>query len=181
MKKEEVEKFYANYEAPKGFTVPEGFPIARGKGVCIKREARSESEVFYAAGLIIPGNSRMNRHVGRIISIGPEVMWLQPGMKVIYNALADQSIMFHGNEYLTMSDIDVFYVLPEDASTLEANIKSEGRKQYNHDEMPDVEEKKEDIQEREEAEKELDEKIAKHESTTKFGYTGEGKDNTTEK
>lgn len=169
MNQDQVKKFYEEFQAPLGFIVPDPFPIARGHGVLIKRDSRAESETFSVAGIFLPAQSTASRFVGRIYAIGPEVKWLKPGMKVIYNAFADQHILYKSVEYTTMSDIDVFYVLPEDAETMQSNPQKEERKQYTYDEMPSINRPKEEIQEEQERAKEYADVLKRAATTKTYG------------
>ncbi len=176
---QKAREFFENFKAPDWFKVEDGFPIARGKSVLVKREDRSESEVFSKAGIIIPQTSRMNRFVGRVYAVGPEVSWLPIGCRVIYNSMADQSILYKGVDYTTLYDLDVYYIIPEDASTMEARKEREGRRQYSADELPDSKPSKEVLQEQKENADEGAEKIqreAKKRSILVNG-TGEAKSN----
>lgn len=147
-----AKNFIENFQTPEWVqkVIDEEFPVARNRGVLLKREHRSEEQVFATSGIIIPATSNANKFIGRIYAVGPEVKDLHPGMRVIYNSYADQTILYKGQEYVTMSDLDVFFIVPESAQTLEANIQREGRKQYSHDEMPDIEPSKEEKQEEQE-------------------------------
>lgn len=173
------QEFFENFKQPDWFKVEENFPVARGKSVLIKREDRSESEVFSKAGLIIPQTARSNRFVGRVYAVGPEVKYLPVGCKVIYNAMADQSILYKGVDYTTIHDIDVYYILPEDAMTMEAHKEREGRRQYSEDELPDRTPSKEILQEQKDHADEGAEKLKREASKRSVSFNSETSDSKT--
>lgn len=136
----QVEQFYKNFKAPKGFIVPDEFPIMRGRSVLIKKENLAERA--NKAGIVIPENVEgVNKFVGRVWACGPECVNLIPGMRVIFNAMANQLIPVEVNgfteEFMFMYDLDVYAILPEGINTMTRTVKREGRRQFSYDELPD--------------------------------------------
>lgn len=163
-----AKEYFDNFQPPKGFVVPDDFPIMRKKSVLIKKEDRSEAAL--KSGIIIPENHQTNKYIGRIYAVGPEAaVDLKPGMRVVFNAYANQTMMVDSIEYLFMSEIDVFGILPEDVQMFEETRTIEGRKQYSVDEMPDTDsETKEEKQEITEQATEFAEKLKKEASTRHY-------------
>lgn len=163
-----AKEFFDNFQPPKGFIVPDDFPLMRKKSVLVKKEDRSQSAL--KSGIIIPENHQTNKFVGRIYAVGPEAaVDLKPGMRVVFNAYANQTMMVDSIEYLFMSEIDIFAILTEDVQMFEESRPVEGRKQYSVDEMPDSDpETKEDKQEKKELADEFAEKLKKDASTRHY-------------
>lgn len=145
MTSEETKKFYKNFTPPQGFSVPEIFPIMRHKSVLVKHTDRREA--LLKSGLIIPDTNKSVKPEGRVYACGPDVTDLKPGMRVIYNMFANQVIFFEGIEYLHMSELDIYTVLPEEAIMMTKHIDKEPRMEVPLDQLPDVEPSKEEKQE----------------------------------
>jgi len=142
MTAEKAKEFYENFTPPKGFTVPEVFPIMRHKSILIKHLDRSHA--MLKSGIYIPDTNKAIKPQGRIYACGPDVTDLKPGMLVIYNMFANQVIYFDGIEYLHMSEIDVYTILPEDVIMLEKHIDKEPRMDVPLDDLPSIEPSKEE-------------------------------------
>lgn len=162
------------FTPPKGFKVPKGFPQMRMKSILVKKE--NDTDLTKAKGLFLPSSmASINKFVGRLYAVGPDASCkdIKPGMRVIFNALADQTIMFDGVEYKFMSSIDIFAVLPEGVDTFTNNIAREGRKQHSIDEMPKSEPDMDEI----EALKEIDREQQRKNNVI---FTDKGKTNDTQ-
>lgn len=173
MKSEDVQKFYEEFQPPKGFIVPDGFPICRHKSVFVQRENRSEQ--MLKSGIVLPETVKTIVPIGRVMAVGPAVTDLKPGMRVIYNFYANSVILHEGVDYMNLSDIDVFAVLPDENDTMMLkSIEKEKRKNFSEEEMPDVEESKEVKQEQQEWAREQAEKIQRTHKKRVHGFKGKG-------
>ena len=161
----EVQKFYDTFQPPKGFKVPDGFPIPRNNGVVIKK--RDRSEYLRKSGVILMETEKsIIPNEGTIYAVGPKVTDLKPGMRVIFNFYANCTIVHDEIIYLTMDQLEVYCALPNEEDTVGIiNHKTEGRKQLSYDELPDRNLTKEDKQEIQENATMRAEEI-KHENTT---------------
>src|SRR3990167_1902374 len=137
MTSEAIKKFYEDFQPPKGFIVPAVFPIMRHKSVLIKHTDRREA--MLRSGIIIPDTNKSVKPEGRVYAIGPDVQDLKPGMRVIYNLFANQVIFYEGIEYLHMSELDVYTVLPEEAIMMTKHIDKERREEVPLEQLPDIE------------------------------------------
>jgi len=119
--------------------------IARGKTVYIKKENRET--VLKNSGIIIQNSGQSAvLPVGRVYGVGPLVPDLKPGMRVYYNFYANTVVFHDGVEYLMISELDVFGVLPDEAVVMEQTVSKEGlrRTDLSVDEMPNQDLSKEE-------------------------------------
>ena len=141
-----AQKFFKEFQPPQGFLVPKTLPIARGGTVYIKAIDRTEQAL--ASGIMIPTTSRTYQPEGYIYAVGPKVNDLQPGMRVIYNMYANSIVYSEGVEYLMISEIDVFGIMPNENDMMFMQTHEvEKRKQYSHDEMPNEKVSKHEMEE----------------------------------
>jgi chaperonin GroES len=98
---------------PTKVEVPEGFPVPLGSTVFIFMKSFEQKT---KDGIIIPESNKSVTNTGVIMAVGPECKrGLLPGHRVIYNAYADQEIIYSSHAYKMMNEIDVFAILPESA------------------------------------------------------------------
>lgn len=170
-----AKEFYENFTPPMGFKVPDSFPIMRGKSVILKKENLSGQ--MTKAGIVIPDTARTgNQFVGRVYSIGPNVDGLKPGMRVIFNAFANQVIYHEQIEYMFMSDIDIYAILPEGTMTLEHHIEKERRPNLDYDQLPNIEASKEEKELEKENLTYFNEDLKRELTTKHIGVDGTKKD-----
>jgi len=137
MTSEQVKKFYEEFTPAANFIMPtDDFPVMRGKSVLIK--PITATEAITDGGIILPSQSQTLKAHGHIYAVGPGVEGLKVGMKVLYNFYADQWINFKSAVYYLMYELDVFAILPEQATVGNETKPREERKQYSVDEMPDA-------------------------------------------
>lgn len=79
-----------------------------GNRVAIRQKAAEQTT---ASGLIIPNDAQEKPQQGEVIAIGSKVEDIAVGDTVIYSKYAGTSLTLGSEEYLVMSEEDVFAVL----------------------------------------------------------------------
>ena len=74
-------------------------------------ESLAHEKIELASGIVYSPTSRSVMPIGRIVTCGPDVTTVTPGMKVVHNLFADQPFFFQGKSYIRMSEIDYSYIL----------------------------------------------------------------------
>ncbi len=110
------------------------FPIARGKSVIV---LRGNEDLLIEGGIILPESSDDVKMRGTVMSVGPDVQEifidhtgvarpLRPKDRVLFNSYANLNIIHKSNNYLVMSELDIYAVLPKGVAL--ANEKHKSRK-----------------------------------------------------
>lgn len=97
-----------------------------------------DSEFVTEGGIRLPNNQAYN-NVGYVLGVGENVKSVKKGDKVIYNIKADFEIMWRGKRLLSMSEIDIFCIIPSGSYAGNADLGRERRRDYSINEMPDIE------------------------------------------
>jgi len=79
-----------------------------GNRVAIRQKAAEQTT---ASGLIIPNDAQEKPQQGEVVAIGSKVEDIAVGDTVIYSKYAGTSLTLGSDEYLVMSEEDVFAVL----------------------------------------------------------------------
>ena len=172
------EKYFNEFIPPIGFKVPDNFLIPRFKSVIIKKDDRREAVTKTGITLVeVKSAPPSFSPTGRVYGVGPEINWLKPGMRVVYNMYSNLEIYHEGISYLMVYDTDVQACIPEEAVVTTEKKAVEKRREIPHDELPDVYQSQEEIKMQQEEAREVAEHIKKDVTTKHFAIDGTKKEN----
>jgi co-chaperonin GroES (HSP10) len=171
-----VYEFAESFVPPLGFKVPENFDVPCNRFILAKKLDRSMAA--RKSGIFVGELTKSGVNEGTIYAVGPNVKsYLRPGMNIVWNHFANNTVDIDGMDYSIFYDNDVQTIQrdPNDTMMME-NHKIEGRKQYSVDEMPSNVASKEELQQEEEFGR-VGAEILKKDATTKIhAVPGQKKD-----